>query len=187
MKKSSLTLFFIITIFSSKAQKHTNVNQRQQDSVTNARNERVLGKPLQTFVASGDNGVINNDSLKGKVTFINMWFAACAPCMAEMPALNKLYDTLKYYPEFQFVSISPDNQETIKQIEDRFTTHFKVYHLDDEGCFQLNQGLGYPTSIILNEKGQVTFIHSGGYTDSAKVWQFIFKDEIYPAIVKELK
>ena len=36
--------------------------------------------------------------LQGKVVVINFWFIGCAPCISEMPALNKLVDSkLGYY------------------------------------------------------------------------------------------
>lgn len=146
-----------------------------------------MNKSLPTFIASGDNGVVNNESLNGKVTFINMWEASCAPCMAEMGALNKLYDTLSNYPDFQFISISADNAETIKRIKEKYKILFNVYHLDEEGCYQLNGGMGYPTYLITDTKGIVKYIHAGGSTDNAAIWRFIFLTDIYPAIVKELQ
>ena len=33
--------------------------------------------------------------LKEKIVVVNFWFKACAPCIAEMPALNKLADEFK--------------------------------------------------------------------------------------------
>src|ERR1700677_4236159 len=94
--------FLFISILGSSQ----SINQHQVDSIIYAWHKQVLGKPLPTFIAAGSNGIIDNDSLKGKVNFINMWEEHCAPCMAEMETLNKLYDTLKYNSDFQFISIS---------------------------------------------------------------------------------
>jgi peroxiredoxin len=163
------------------------INQRQEDSMINAWKKQVMNKPLPAFIASGDGGVINNDSLKGKVTFINMWEASCVPCMAEMGTLNKLFDTLSNYPDFQFVSLSADNAETMQRIKQKYHIRFNMYHLDEEGCYQLNGGMGYPTSIVLDGKGRVKYIHSGGYMDSTKIWHFVFTEDIYPAILTELR
>jgi peroxiredoxin len=177
---------FCLIVIAGFAHSQT-VNQRQMDSLIKAHEKEVMGKPLPTFVAAGDAGVVNNDSLKGKVTFINMWEASCAPCMAEMGALNKLYDTLANYPNFQFVSLSADNPETIARIKEKYHVHFPMYHLNEEGCYQLNGGMGYPTSMILDEKANVIYTHSGGFTDSVRIWKYIFSNEVYPEIVKELK
>lgn len=180
-------IFFLFVSVSAFGQVAISVNERQEDSAANARKKEVMNKPLPAFVAAGDDGVISNDSLKGKVTYINMWEASCAPCMAEMDALNKLYDTLSNNPDFQFISLTANNLETIQRIKAKYHIQYNVYHLDEEGCYQLNAGLGYPTCIILNRKGNVRYIHDGGYMDSAKIWHFVFSTDIYPAITKELR
>lgn len=186
--KLYLPLFSLLLIaVLGQAQSSSNINQRQMDSLIKAREKAVIGKPLPAFVAASDGGVVNNDSLKGKVTFINMWEASCAPCMAKLGALNKLYDTLGDYPNFQFVSLSADSPESIAGIKEKYHVHYPVYHLSEEGCYQLNSGMGYPTSIILDEKAKVIYTHSGGFTDSIRIWRYIFSNEIYPEIKKELK
>lgn len=186
--KKYFVLFFLFFIFTfANAQNVNTINQRQNDSVKKARENEVLGKPLPYFLASGDNGVINNDSLKGKVIYVNMWSATCAPCMAEMDALNKLYDTLGNYPNFLFVSLSADNLESIRKIKERYNVKYPMYHLSEEGCYRLNAGMGYPTAIIIAANGKVTYIGSGGFLDKVKIWKHIFTDEIYPAIIKELQ
>lgn len=182
---NTLILFLFISSLGF-GQSAININQRQEDSLLNSWKQQVLNKPLPAFLAAGTDGIVNNASLKGKVTYINMWEAACAPCMAEMGALNKLYDTLKNNPDFQFISLTSDDNETIRRIKEKFHIQYNVAHLDEEGCFQLNRGMGYPTSIIVNRNSDVIYVHPGGYTDSARIWHFIFSKEIYPTIAKQL-
>ena len=146
MKQYFIVCYLLLVFAPVKSQ---SINQRQEDSLVNAWKKQVIGKPLPTFIAAGDDGVVNNDSLKGKVTFINMWEASCAPCMAEMGALNKLYDTLGNYPNFQFISLSADDLETIRHIKEKYHIRFNVAHLDEDGCYRLNGGMGYPTCICL--------------------------------------
>ena len=33
--------------------------------------------------------------LKGKVVFLNFWRTSCGPCIAEMPGIERLYDSLR--------------------------------------------------------------------------------------------
>jgi thiol-disulfide isomerase/thioredoxin len=181
-----LGVFFLFIFSLGFAQSPVNTNQRQQDSLTYAWHQQVLNKPLPAFLAAGDDGVVNNDSLKGKITYINIWESSCAPCMAEMSALNKLYDTLIDNSAFQFISLSSDNMQTINRIKEKYHIRYNVAHLDQEGCFQLNGGMGYPTSIITDMKGNVIYTHAGGYTDSASIWHFIFSGDIYPLLYKQL-
>ena len=46
---------------------------------------------------------------KGKVTYIDFWATWCAPCVAEIPFLEKLVEEYKDNPKIEFVSISMDN------------------------------------------------------------------------------
>jgi thiol-disulfide isomerase/thioredoxin len=178
--------WFFSFLFLSIVSSSQSINQRQVDSIVNAWHKRVLDKPLSNFIAAGSDGIVNNDSLKGKVTFINMWEEHCAPCMAEMETLNKLYDTLRYNPDFQFISISSDSPEVIEKIKANYHIQYNVYHLDMEGCFQLNGGMGYPTYLILDAKSLVKSAYAGGATDEISIRHFIFYTGIYPEIMKEL-
>lgn len=56
--------------------------------------------PLQRL--SGEN--INFKEAKGKIAFINFWATWCAPCIAEMPSLKKLYTDYKDKVDFYFVT-----------------------------------------------------------------------------------
>ena len=38
---------------------------------------------------------VSLESLRGQVVLLNFWSMLCAPCMAEMPSLNRLFLTLK--------------------------------------------------------------------------------------------
>src|SRR6188472_749498 len=38
---------------------------------------------------------IETKDLKGKVIVINLWFTTCHPCIAELPALNRLVEEYK--------------------------------------------------------------------------------------------
>jgi thiol-disulfide isomerase/thioredoxin len=185
VKEHLLILFSFIAIF-AQGQTAGSINQHQEDSMINAHKNLLVDKPLPAFMAAGDDGVVDNGGLIGKVVYINMWEASCAPCMAEMSTLNTLYDTLLNNENFQFVSLSSDPPETIRKIKEKYHIRFSIYHLDEEGCYQLNQGVGYPTNIVLDKNNYVKYIHWGGYTDSVKIWDFIFTDEIYPFIMKEL-
>lgn len=39
--------------------------------------------------------ILSRKSLKGKIVVMNFWFIGCKPCVAELPALNKLVQHYK--------------------------------------------------------------------------------------------
>ena len=65
---------------------------------------KISGKKFPEFNISSTAGQrsFSNNDLANKVVFVNFWFTNCPPCMAEMKALNQLYDTLKGNRDFVF-------------------------------------------------------------------------------------
>jgi len=49
---------------------------------------------------------------KGKVTFISYWATWCAPCLAELPSIEKLY--ADYGEQINFVLLTNEESETVK-------------------------------------------------------------------------
>src|SRR5205085_173417 len=55
-------------------------------------------KPAPDFsLVALDGKTISLASLRGKVVVLNFWFPACAPCRAELPLMQKLYE--QYRPK----------------------------------------------------------------------------------------
>ncbi len=46
---------------------------------------------------------------RGKVIFINFWATWCAPCLAELPALQDLYDHYKDNPDIVFMFVTTES------------------------------------------------------------------------------
>jgi thiol-disulfide isomerase/thioredoxin len=95
---------FLVSLFLSAATAYGQVAASRKpinlDSLIAVQNEKkaaLTGKPYPGFFALAGNKEISNISLKGKVVFINFWFASCAPCIAEMEDLNKLYNKFKHF------------------------------------------------------------------------------------------
>ena len=62
----------------------------------------LKGKPLPDFVFKDILGnTYTPEDIKGKVVVINFWFMSCAPCIEEMPELNKIVDVLEKNQQIQ--------------------------------------------------------------------------------------
>jgi cytochrome oxidase Cu insertion factor (SCO1/SenC/PrrC family) len=120
-------------------------------------------------VATSDGRVFTSENLKGKVTFINFWFEACAPCAAEFEALNALYDKYKDNRNFQFISFTFESPGDIDHIVKKHHLKYPVVHLDREKIYELIFQLGFPTNIITDVSGKISFIKTGGLLDKKKV------------------
>jgi len=69
---------------------------------------------------------VSLSSLRGKVIYVDLWATWCGPCLAEMPAYERLKEKYKDNPAIAFVSISIDDEskykDWLKNLEDRKAT-----------------------------------------------------------------
>jgi peroxiredoxin len=172
-----------LVVFAQTPSKHPTVNM---DSLFQAKMKEAIGKPFPKFAVADKDGIVNNDSLMGKVVLINFWFKACHPCIAEFGALNELAEKLKGTKDFQFISFTRENAKTIKKLTEKYKLQFKALSLDDKECKRLNQNNGYPTTIILDRQGVIKYLVSGGSIDPQEARKFVMNG-LLPKIQKELQ
>jgi len=132
-----------------------------------------IGQPFPKFVAANEECKISNDSLLGKVVLINFWFEGCHPCLAEFEGLNEIAQILKENKDFEFISFTWDDAETVNRVRENYKLQFKVFSLDIKECNRLNLGSGYPKTMILDKQGKVKFIIGGGSRDSKTAKEYV--------------
>lgn len=144
-------------------------------------NENVIGKPFQEFSIKSGRKKITNESLKGKVVFLNFWFENCPPCRAEFRTLNWLYKTYKDNEQFEFISLSFEEYAAVDRVKAQFNLEFPMYYASSEYCKKLIHGSGYPTNIILDKDGVVRYFYAGGFRNEGDVFNY-FSEKIKPLI-----
>lgn len=103
--------------------------------------------------------VISLIEMQGKVIFINMWATWCAPCLAEMPSINKLYKEMG--DEVVFVMLSLDEDfETAKAFDVRKGYDFPIYSLASTMPAMYDSAT-IPTTYIIDAQGNLVLTHSG--------------------------
>jgi peroxiredoxin len=102
--------------------------------------------------------------LEGKVVVLNFWFTSCAPCIAETPALNKLVDAYKNQ-DVVFIAFGKQDAESL--IEHNKKHKFNYNHVASTQEFADKYCIigGWPTNMVLDKKGILRQVFSGGYTD----------------------
>ncbi len=188
MKIYMLFLFLLFNLFSSGQ----TLTAHERDSISNEffkakekANKEVYGKPYPAFSFTTDGKTINNDSLKGKIVFINFWFEACAPCIAEFDALNEVYENLKDNKNFVFMSFTFETPEKIKQVKEKYLLPYTVISINRKECYRLNLDNGFPANFILDKTGAINYMSFGGATDKTKARKYVM-EKIYPEIAKLL-
>lgn len=124
--------------------------------------EEFLNKPAPEFeFATLDGKKTKLSDYKGKVILLDFWGTWCAPCVAEIPNLKKVYDEFKN-KNFEMISISSD--AFIKQFDKdklrEFTQNKKmdwIQVLDDvdQRIHKLYKINSWPSLFLINEKGVV--------------------------------
>lgn len=118
-----------------------------------------IDKPLPPFEFKDLNGNnISSKDLLGKVVFINFWFTTCAPCIAEMPALNELKKEYKE-KDVLFIAMAPENAAQIQEFLNKRAFNFQ--HLYSAREYIQQFGIGYPKNILVDRQGNVRLIEGG--------------------------
>jgi len=92
--------------------------------------------------------------LKGKVLFINIWATWCAPCIAEMPNIQSLYNKIDNDNiEFVMLSMDQDQSKARKFIERKeFTFPSYVPASPVPEVFKVPS---IPTTFVVNKAGKI--------------------------------
>jgi thiol-disulfide isomerase/thioredoxin len=136
----------------------------------------VVGAPMPSFTLSMiPSGVLDSKALKGKIILINFWFTTCAPCIAEMPGLNKLASEYKG-SNVVFVGFTFENRDKIETVF--LPSHpFDFRIVPDAGEMEKLFGIDdYPSTFIVDASGRIRKAWSGGPNGPTA------KDEIYQKI-----
>lgn len=95
---------------------------------------------------------------KGKLVFVNFWATWCKPCIKEMPSLSEANIQLKDEGVL-FIVASDEDVSKIKKFESKHHYSFSLLH-SNTSVFDLDvQAL--PTTIIINEEGEIVFNEIG--------------------------
>jgi len=118
-----------------------------------------IGKVFLDFeLQTLDGGTQSMASLKGKPTLINFWFTRCAPCIDEMPVLNKL--EMQYGEDFNFIAITYEKKAVVDAFLEKHD--FNFMHVIDAKDFIDQLGVqSYPMNLFLDKKGILRYAKGG--------------------------
>ena|SRR5690242_465972 len=63
--------------------------------------------------------LLNGDSVslrtiaKNKLTVVNVWGIFCAPCMKELPIIQRVYEKYRNHKDFAFITVAMDNEREL--------------------------------------------------------------------------
>ena len=101
---------------------------------------------------------VSLEKLRGKPTLINFWFTTCAPCVAEMPVLNKLKE--KYGESVNFIALAADSQEKVRNFLAKRTFNF-VHVVNEKFITEELHVKAFPKNVFLDKNGHVYKVEDG--------------------------
>jgi cytochrome c biogenesis protein CcmG/thiol:disulfide interchange protein DsbE len=106
-------------------------------------------------LATGDS-VSLREHYRGAVTLVNVWATWCVPCRVEMPAMEKLYQSLAPRGfRIAAVSIDEGSPEDVQAFGRELGLSFDILQDRSTKVQQIYQTTGVPESFLLNREGLI--------------------------------
>lgn len=108
---------------------------------------------------------VNPAKMKGKLVLLNFWFAACKPCITEIPSLNELQ---KKYKKDQLVvlSVSTDRKSVVEAVAEKYNKQYLVV-ADGKALAERLKVVTFPTSFLIDQEGIIHQVFIGASADDA--------------------
>ena len=178
MKFFFISIFLILTIISSSS-----YSKEEKDIINSFLKEELedfeFSKEKQNIsdlkFKDDEEKEISFSDFQDKVLLVNFWATWCAPCIKEMPSLDRLKS--KVDGDFDVIAISVD-RDGVEKVTDFFNEN-KISNL--EKFFDIKNSLakemnlyGVPTSFFINKEGDlIGYYHGDMEWDNDTVINFI--------------
>ena len=102
-----------------------------------------------------DGAQVSLESLRGRIVLLNFWATWCAPCEAEMPAMQRLHAALAG-KEFALVAVSVDaGRAEVEQFRQRLGLTFPIALDPAKSVSTQYQSYRYPESYLIDREGRI--------------------------------
>lgn len=133
--------------------------------------ERVVLEDYNWRLKTLDTETINLIGSKGKVTIVSYWATWCAPCLAEMPYLQELYNN--YGEKVDFYFVSNEQMATLQNFLRKKNYSIPIY-IPLEPSPQLLETRSLPTTFLISKTGEIVIRETGAASwNSERVYELL--------------
>ncbi|MBQ8518622.1 MAG: redoxin domain-containing protein [Agathobacter sp.] len=123
-----------------------------------------------------------------KAVVLNFWYINCGPCQMEFPYMQDAYET--YQDDIEILALNPydGTDETVSQFQKKFELTFPMAVCDEEWQQRMELS-AFPTTIVIDRYGIVSFKHTGMITDVEefnKLFAFFTADDYEQTIIRDI-
>jgi thiol-disulfide isomerase/thioredoxin len=156
---SGIALLFLAVIFFTPLGKTIKVKMNEWTlsgpSTEKPEREFSLADENMNISLKGYNGTpdANLADFRGKVVFLNFWGSWCPPCVAEMPSIQKLYESKGNQVAFVLIAMNDKPEDFVPFLQEK-NYKLPVYEAGSLLPKVLIPG-SFPTTYIINKRGEV--------------------------------
>jgi thiol-disulfide isomerase/thioredoxin len=153
------------------------------------RQREGIGKPFELEFTDASNGsTISMSALKGKVVVVDFWATWCGPCVAELPAMKKLYEKV-HGQGVEFLGVSLDQPkdqgglDALKKFVKEKEIPWPQYYQGKgwESDFSRSWGINsIPTMFLVDQEGKLVSVEARGKLEEL-IPKLLKKSEKSPA------
>ena len=158
----SFTIIMLLVIFINVMAFSKVTTMKPRISKVISELEYLLNKTAPDFKFT----LLDNDSIKsisdykGKLILLNFWATWCAPCLSEMPDLNKLHNNYKN-DGLVVIALSDESKETLNKFAQ--SKPFTAIAAYSKEFIWANIQSERPMSFLIDKNGVIVEYFTGGY------------------------
>ena len=125
-------------------------------------------------VVALDGTTVSMEVAKGELLFLNIWSTMCAPCVAELPSIERLHDAIGN-DGVKFMCVATDrDRDRVRRFAESNGLKLPVFVLADGELPQVFDSGYVPATYVVSPDGLVVYQHTGAASwDHPRVVSFL--------------
>lgn len=137
--------------------------------------EKVEKLDTYNWSLKGINTVdINLIEFKNEVVFVNFWATWCPPCRAEMPMIQKLYDS--YEGKVKFILVTNESASKVEEYFQKNNFNLPVYNSISKVPVKFSGTNSIPASYLIDKEGNIIISKTGAANWNSKKVRILVDD-----------